>query len=302
MVLSLNRVELAPRASQSVRVRVTTGADIQTKTLHNFELTAELADDSDVSTKVTSLVDVIPSTTVVQDRYHELPTYINFTGVGMDSKNALQVEVGGSGSFSEENEDRIDFRFRRPGTQQLSILGQQDEYRLSYKRSGLELYLGDGSYSLSPLTELGRYATGAGAKVGAGNFTLQGYYNETRWYSPSLKQYGGGVSYSVAENTQFGVQYLKKLEAEAGGLDGEIATVRGQIEDWEIARFDVEYALGKTQGQRDDAYAVRMHGNQPWMYYDVRYVHADPLFPGYYRDINFASGTFSMSFWGGARI
>ncbi|MCI0706273.1 MAG: SPOR domain-containing protein [Ignavibacteriae bacterium] len=302
MKLDIERVELAPRSSRSVVVTVTTPSGIITKTLHNFELSARFADEQQASTKAVSLVEIIPNVTAVEDQYHELPVYVSLRGVGMESDLRAQVQVGGSGSFSEKGDDRIDFLFRGPSTQQYSILGQQDEYRIHYSRSGLELYAGDGNFALTPLTELGRYATGAGGKVSVGDFAFQGYYNETRWYSPSQKQYGGGVSYAVTESEQVGVQYLKKLEAAVGGVNSDIATVRGLVDRWQFARVDAEYAMGKAQGKRGDAYALRLNGGERWLHYDVRYVHADPLYSGYYRDVNFASANFSLSLFGGVRL
>ena len=302
MRLDSSAVLLTPRETRSITISVKTDASLSSKQLHNLELYAHIVGDSSASTKASSYVEIIPHVTQTEERYHELPVYISLRGIGMESQSKFQIQAGGTGSFSETGNDQIDFLFRGPNTQQVSILGQQDEYRVSYKRRGLELYLGDGSYYLTPLTELGRYGTGAGGKVSVGDFTLKGYYNETRWYSPAQKQFGGAVSYALAERTEVGVHYLNKREAASGGLDGDIATLRGLIEAWDPARLDLEYALGSAKGTRGDAYSLRVNGSQQWLHYDLRYVHADPKYPGYYRDINFASASVNATLWGQARL
>ncbi|MGH2566988.1 MAG: hypothetical protein ACRDGA_01515, partial [Bacteroidota bacterium] len=173
-------VWMAPGEQRTLSVRVETDAGIGAKTEHTLELLAELVEDRSVQVRSSGVVEIIPREASVEQQYHELPLYLSYRTAGTAEAMKQQFQLFGAGSFSEDHRDRIEFQFRGPETQTHSILGARDEYRISYRRPEVELYLGDGNFLLSPLTELGRYASGASAKVSLGSFSLGGYYNETR--------------------------------------------------------------------------------------------------------------------------
>jgi hypothetical protein len=278
-----------PREVRQLVVNVATDSK-SGKISHTLELEAISGEDSTMTVRASSVVEVVSRATNVENEFFDYPVTLRLREVGQDGLFATQAEALGSGSLSEQHNDRLEFLFRGPETQTKSVLGQRDEYHLTYHSKSLEAYAGDLNYSLSTLTEYGRYATGAGGQAIVGPLTAGGFYNKNRWSTESQTEDAGYLNYAIAKSASIGLNYLQKRDQSSS----DIATLRGLFDPITGSSLDLEYGSGTKDGKHDEAYSVRLNGFQPWIGYDVRYVHAGPNFGGYYQDISFLSASVNL--------
>jgi hypothetical protein len=278
-----------PREVRQLKVAVATDAKTG-KISHTLELEAFSGLDSTINVRASSVVEVVSRSTKVEDEYFNYPVTVRLREVGQDGLFATQAEAYGSGSLSEQHTDKLEFLFRGPETQTKSVLGLRDQYHVTYHSKSFDVYGGDLNYSLSTLTEFGRYATGAGGQATVGNLSAGGFYNENRWSTQAQQEAAGFLSYAVTKGASIGLNYLQKRDQ----FNSDVSTVRGLFTPMKGSSLDVEYGIGSKDGKRDDAYSARLNGNQPWIGYDVRFVHAGPDFGGYYQDISFFSASVNL--------
>lgn len=288
---------LGPRENRPLVLSVKTEAR-SGKVSHTLELEAISARDSTVRVRTSSVVQVVPSATRAEEDYFEYPVTLRLREVGQDRLFATQVEALGSGSLSERRLDRLEILFRGPETQTKSVLGQRDEYHVSYRTNNYEVYAGDLNYTLSTLTEFGRYATGTGGRVDIGRLDAGGFYNWNRWSTQAQHEAAGFVNYDVSKMATIGLNFLEKQDQSVS----DIATVRSLFTPFKNSTADLEYASGTKDGNRDDAFSARLNGSQNWIAYDMRYVKAGPKFGGYYQDIDFLSASVNLQALSNVRI
>lgn len=289
---------LQPQATQTVVAVVQTPKELVGKATNTMELTAHVLNDSTVMQRASATVDVIPQVEKVQNLYHELPLYARVRSTGDRTGIRQQVEVFGSGSLTESRRDNLEFLFRSPGTQTASVLGIRDEYRLQYRSPNIEVQVGDWNYSLSQLTELSRYAAGASTRFRLKNFQVGGFFNQNRYAGPKQQEIAGFLRYQFSGEHQIGVNYLKKSEA----MESNIATLHGIVRPWKESEVEAEYGMSKAGSGKGQAYALRAYGRATWFSYDLRYVDADPMYTGYYRDLNLKSLSLNLFPWQHLRL
>lgn len=282
-------INLAPKETRRVQFFVTSD-EKSGKVNHTLEVEAKSGQDTTIRVKISSVVEVIPRMTKVEEEYLLYPVSLRVREVGQDGKFSPQGEVYGYGSLNENRTDRLEFLFRAPETQTVSTLGQRDEYRISYRRDSLELYAGDQNYTLSTLTELGRYASGIGGRITSGAISAGGFYNSTRWTISKQKEAGGFLDYDVMKGATLGVNYLSKREQ----FSSDIMSVQGLFKPLTGTILNLEYGTGVKDDKHDDAFAALLQGNQRWIAYDLRFVQAGPDFGGYYQDIDFFSSSINL--------
>jgi len=208
-------VGLAPGESKKVAVTVKTDPTLRREMTHRLKLTATTRgpDGREISASARTFVDVIPLIAGIEDPFHRLPVRMRLRGVMeryLETEMGIQGEVSGSGTLDEQGKRNLDFLFRGPDTEDVSILGERDEYRVSYDSESYGFHLGDRGYSLSPLTELFQYGRGAEGWLNVGNFDLGAYHQESRWLIPQEEQTAAHAGYRISEKYQVGLNYLKK--------------------------------------------------------------------------------------------
>jgi len=283
-------LRLKPQESQTVRLEVTTPDTLRSSIRYIVELLAINSADTTNKASNASMVDVIPAVGANVILYHRLPMNLTVRGVAQKDRYGGQLEFLGEGSLSDRLTDQLAFRFRGPNTQRTSVLGQYDEYRLAYSRSGLNVRLGDHPFLLTPLTEYGRYAFGAGADVDFSRFTFGGFSNRTRWTDPAQDERAGFLRYNFSTESSIGLHYLGKREDK----NAELGSVRGLFQPLPRTILDVEYGQSERESHRDEGYSVRLRTQQPWMNFDLWYFRVGPHYGGYYRDIDHKSASVNI--------
>jgi len=314
-VLDSERLHLATGESKKVMVIEKTDIEVRKPLKHRLKLTAKVIEDDKVKAEAINLVEIIPRISGVENRFHKIPIEMVFRSVtekGEEVKSGFRTEISGSGTLDEEGKRHIAFLFRGQDIQDKSIFGERDEYSLSYWTKDYEFHFGDRSFSLSPLTELYRYGHGVEGKLNLNDFTLGAYHEKSRWIKPEQEKTATYVSYLFSKKYKLGLNYLKKKltagtgSSSRGPADGEVFSLRGQLEPTEKVDLDLEYGWGKTgrkEGREDDkAYRLRVFSHQDWISYHLRVIHAGPDYPGYYSDMDSKSGGLAVSLWGDLRF
>lgn len=281
---------LGPRGSRQVRVRVRTAPALRAKTPTTVVLTATLQADSTVQARASVVVDVIPRAISSGDETFDYPVRVAARAAGEDERLGGQIEVSGQGPLSAVGSDRLEILLRTTDIQSQSSLGLRDEYRVQYASRAGEVRLGDWTYTLSPLTELSRYAFGGGGKVVMGNATAGGFYNESRFYRPGQRQVGGFVRYEPLDGYSLGLQHLDKRDQDQAG----ISSARVLLAPTPGAMIDLEYGVSNTAGVRDNALAAQFNTRFSWGSFDARVIDAGGKYQGYYRDLSFGSMSMNL--------
>jgi len=287
-------------ALESRKVTVVVRADpgITEDTKYVLELRAVLGQDTTVVVTASTLLEIVPRVTSGDVRFHEVPLDVKLRAAGESGQSGGQIEVAGGGTITDRRTDRVDLLVRTPDIQSRSVLGLHDEYRISYLSEKYRAYVGDRAYELSPLTEIGRYAFGAGGQFAAGDVTAGGFVNQTRFYSPLQKEQGGFVNYGFEPGTSVGVNFIRKEDYHISN----VATVRTLLRPVAGTDVDLEYGMSSLDAMHDDAYAARVLGSEDWVSYDFRVVHAGPNFGGYYRNVDFKSASVNARPWENIRL
>ncbi len=242
-----------------------------------------------------SEVKVIPRVSGFDDYYRRIP--VEFSAVGVYNPAARtggQFRLEGIGTLDAAGRQTIDFLFRGPGLADMLNFGlQREEYRFSYESPGASIRLGDHVFSLTKLTESGRYGRGAGAEISPAGFVgLQAYYAESleEMLVERRRQKAARLTLSPSEKLQFGVNYVGTKvdgapEDRVFSLDGRWAT--------KPLSLNAEYAVGVPSGGAADgsdrAVWLDAGARAGRAVFQGTYVDAGATFPGYYRNLLFYS-------------
>lgn len=285
------RVTMAPLEAREIAILVSTPRSLPGKISATTEVLARFVQDPSIIARVSPVVDIIPQVAVARDQMLEIPMEVTGRISGEDDRMGGQIEVRGGGSLSESNNDRVEFQLRTPDIQSQSSMGLRDEYRIRYSSPNSELMAGDGTYGLSPLTELNRYGFGAQGRYSVGPVTAGGYYNESRLLPSPPRQVAGFASLEVLEGNSLGINYLKKQERETS----EISSLRGLMRLHELAQTDLEYGRSQGASGKGSAASLTITGKQEWLRYDLRHIEASAHYTGYYRNLKYSSFGFQLS-------
>ena len=293
--LDAHEIRLEPGETKKVTVQVRTDKNTGEGIKHHLRLIAEIPGKEPVKVESDLSVEMIPRITGGEGRFQMLPTEMTLRYVGGSSAgqkdSGFQAEIAGSGTLDEKGSKHLSFVLRGPDLYKRSNLtsnmfASHDEYSLNLWTNEYELSLGDQIYALSPLTENSHYGRGAGGKLNLGRVQLGSYYMKTRWFDPDEEQNAFFVDYAVSDPVQVGLNYLKKKEADE---DSTVTSFESQIKPVKNTDINLEYARGETKKEDDNAYSLGVSGYTNLLSYYARYIHAEPAYPGSYRDMDFLS-------------
>ena len=282
-------VVVARHETRPVAVTVATEPESNRTRVAHLELTASSAAEPQVQLAARISVEVFPTAGTAAQRMHSMPARLTLKG-SVQGDASQPIELAGAGTLTEGSTGRLDFLFRGPGTG-ISSFGERDEYRLSYHAPGFALQLGDQSYRLTPLTETGRFAFGAGLRVDLGPMRLGGFTNTDRWAPVTRDEHAAFASYRLYGESRVGVNVLEKR-----GVDrGRLWSARADFELPLGARVGGEWAYADGAAGRTTARSVNLVGRQRWGTYNLRYVEADPGYPTYLDGVSNRLGSLTLT-------
>jgi hypothetical protein len=283
-------LQIAPLETRDVVVDVGTPPEGDQVYHCRIDLIAQLQSDTTIVPRAFATVRIIPSPQMVEARYHNIPFVARLRYGGEGDRSGAQVELMGSGSLRADGNDRFEMLVRTPDLQQKTLLGYRDEYRVEYDSKDLQLYAGDRNYILSPLTEYGRYAFGAGGSFHTGRVSVTAFANRDRFLSSHPREAAASVGFEISPRTQLSTNYLHR----ENDRTSNIVTARGIVREFWKTHGDVE--IGRDFGDgKDNAMALHWWGSDRWGSFAVRYIHAGPRYDAYYSDMDFKSATVTIT-------
>ncbi len=284
-------IHVKPNEIRVLKTIAPTNRAINKKMQTLIELYATIITDTTVVVHASASSDVIPGIEYVDVNMYRYPITAILRIAGNEISNRPQFELSSSAPLSSGGKNNLELLVRTPETQSRSDLGSRDEYRAAYKSESFDLFAGDRSYSLSTLTEYGRFSTGTGGRLTVSGLTLGGFYNNNRFLPQRQEEVAGSIGYSLLRNIFIMMNYLQKRE----DIRSDIYSARMLLQPSTNTDIDLEYGHGTSPQGTDDAYYGHINGRTSWYMYDFRYLHAGPSYPGYYRDLNSTSFNLSLN-------
>jgi len=280
-----------------VTLEVKTDKKLRQKTKNFLEITVETEDS--VFARKSLGVEVVPGVADAFDAYHKLPVQVGLTAAGRDRNSALQAEISGRGSLDESGKTRVEFLFRGPDVHEMTQLGRRDEYWLGFRVQSLDLYLGDRSYRLSPLTERSSYGRGAEAKIHTQKFAVGAFYLKSRWGQPKTRRAASYLEYQFVKGFNIKGNVLMKSKGQASpslrDYDEKVYSIQADIAAARALKLDME--VGFCEGEPKDkfeklAFRADLDGQlSDQIRYSLERIYSAPRYIGYYKDIDYTSGS-----------
>ena len=287
--LEENEIYLEVGEAKIVKVKIETGEDL-TKLLDNFlrlKVNVEDFRGEILEFSGRSNTQIIPRISGIKDKYHRLPSVLKLKG---GYNTGFHMEFSGKGTLDEEGKKEIDFLFKKPDILEEEISEEESEEEVNYyihlKGEKGELYLGDYSFKLSPLTESNLSAEGIkgiwkNEKISAGGYYLNTKDSQKEEWAAFL------AGYPFDENWEFKLNYLHKEFYEEEELKkGNIWSIETKANLFKDTLMELEYARGESENESGQAWRGKIDGRIGTLGYSFDILHADPYYPGCLRDMN----------------
>ncbi len=239
-------------------------------------------------------VTIVPSKSYKVDKYHRLPSKLSvmylYRNQSLNEYNGFQGELYSSGSLDLENKHHLEISARGPDQFDNTTLGLYDEYYLNYNSTNFQIFIGDNTYSLTPLTEFGRYGTGILAGFNNEKYDLGFFYMEPRFFPDYNQEVAGYLNYNFDENS-IGLAYLQKLN-KGSNNPINLYSALYTINPVENLSMDVEYSLGRLEGDIGQGFSIELANSTNKTITSGTYLMAGKNFPGYYTNTSYLNGNF----------
>lgn len=250
--------------------------------------------------RASSTVLIVPQQADVAPRFHRLPMQARVVTTPSrettGSRPATFGELTGGGVIADGSDTRIDFRLRR-SDRHSSWSQSDDEYWFTLASNRLAFELGDRFYSLSPLTEPGRHATGAAARARLGGFSLRAFGVRDRRSQDPSAALGGTLGYDWHRNARIMGNYIERM----GPDSGRTWSMRAQLTPSPLASLDVEGARALDRASDHHAVSILLSGWHPRLSYTVHHIDIPTEFPGSMRGVEQDAGSVAMRLIGPVR-
>jgi hypothetical protein len=187
---------LTPGSSQLAEIKLESDDSIKRKTLQVIELFAAPSGETNHVAAESVAFELIPKVTEGEDPYLRLPGRVRLMASADSQTGASgQAEVSGEGALDNAGRRRIGFLFRGSDMQDRNIFGLREEYRINYSDDLTALQLGDGNYSLSPLTQQYGYGRGVQASVHRDDNAATVLYAARPWEHSGFNEFGTALEH-----------------------------------------------------------------------------------------------------------
>jgi hypothetical protein len=240
------------------------------------------------------LIEVIPSISGQGDEFRRLPVAIGVVGMAAERPSGGgQLKIAGTGALDGEGRTQVDFLFRGPGRESLNLFGmQREDYRFSLSSPHLTLHVGDRTYSLTRLTELGNFGRGAEAGLDFGPLAFRGYAQKELFIGDPGTQTAFQFSYASDRFPNVRFSFLRQTTGE-NSVPSRVFSLASDFR-WKALEFNLEYAWDSSlaPGVRSSNTALWLEssGRFPRFSYRATLVRSGSDFQGYYRNLDYSLG------------
>lgn len=262
---------------------VTAAKNTETYMQQSVTLTAQMKEKPEIYRQQTYRFDIIPAEHTNFDKYNRFP--INISSLMATGKRfnksyyALLFDVNGSGSISEDGNNKLTFRFRGPDRRGNPILGLNDEYYMTYQTKSAQLFLGDHNYSLSSLTESSRMGRGVRAQYNLRDISVGAFYHVPRYYPEIKNAVSVYANFNINDKLQLFSGYLAKTDTL--NKTANLITLSGNVRpvSWLSSSFEVAVGLHEKQFGKAGMGSLNLSTKYLSSHVNIKY--ADQFFPGY---------------------
>ena len=291
-------LKLQPGQSAEVRIIKTTSEESIESRKESFTLRAQINDRILESVYASTIV--LPSKKAKEDLFFRFPvkasaTYLS-TNRNNDFQSAYQFEIEGRGSLDPEGKHQLGFLARWPNNADLSFLGLYDQYYFFYSQKNVDLFLGEKSYIVTPLTENSRFGRGAEAKFMLNNGLAFGaMYIKPRFFEEIEDEMAAFSEFNFGKQNSVGVYFLSKKYL-AYEDPAQLISFTSQLNPFEHTSLELEYSRGELNDQASNAWRAGLNTRFSIFQISGIYYDAGQYYPGYYTNSRFYSAN------AGARI
>ena len=297
VVLHPAQISLAPKASRSIDVVIHTDRELSYDSNQFIQYRLFIQGQDKPAATVQSSIRILSRVQGPEDAYNRFPVDVAAACVGqkVDGKasSGFQGEMEGKGYLDEERKHHLYFHMRGPDAYQkaLSIYAERDEYVAQYENDLLKVAAGDRQYGLSLLTQNSSY--GRGGEIGlklSQHVVIGAYVQKSRWFYFQHESQAAYLKFLAIPNSslQFNFIHIDRKDR-----SGRIMSLSGRSM-WKNVQLDAEWAVDGVIDHFNQSFELGLSGSKKFANYFLRWIYADPNFPGYYRDTNYLSSSFSL--------
>ena len=288
-------IEIKPEATKEFSVYDVTNSEI-TDT-RNIYYTVRAVLSGKVYKSIFRSVLVFPSGKFKKDLYFRYPVSFSASYLASNQndryESGYQFELSGSGTLDPAGKHTLEFLARGPNNSNLSFLGMYDQYYVSYGSKNLELFVGEKSFRLTPLTESSRFGLGTKNKVIFNNGLSVGFmYVKPRFYGDIKNEIAGFTGYELNKDNNIAFYYITKKNKFTPDLVN-LMSINTELQPLEKTSVELEFSRGTFQGKADNAFRAMLN-TQLWIFRMAgNYYYTGKYYPGYYSNSTFYSGNVS---------
>lgn len=245
--------------------------------------------------EATSKVEVYPRGSYDSDEFHYLPGKVKLKGTIGDrgeTRSDWQMIFSLDGPLKDDGSDDFSLLYRGPAPDRKNpFYSKDEEFHVSYDNEDFGIYIGDGNFDLSPLTDISRDGRGIKLQGKSDSINLVTYLASPD-RNPSDENFiGVDLGFPINETNEVSLLYFNSdvNKPFSSYLDDRtILGVRGEFGDGDNLDIDMEFAKGGEDTTSGRDYAYRFDGKYRDGDFNIsaRRIFAGPGFGGYYRDMN----------------
>ncbi len=236
---------------------------------------------------------VLPSQKAKKDVYYRFPvkasaTYLT-TNRNDSFESAFQFQIEGNGTLDPEGNHRLGFLARFPNNTDLSFMGLYDQYYVNYANKNMDLFLGDKSFMVTPLTENSRYGRGAEASFFLNNGLKFGItYLKPRFLEEIEHEAAVSLGVDFNKNNKVALVYLSK-KYNISPDPAQLFSINTEFKPFEQTQVELEYSRAKFNNETSDAFRAGLNSQFSIFQVSGIYYDAGKNYPGYYTNSRFYS-------------
>lgn len=265
-----------------------------------FLASAAVPSKGTITAFATAQVDIIPRVYGSDEYYEKLPAEAGIMAMTANpGRTFAQFTLSGSGALDAAGRRKVDFFFRGPGRDEFYVFGlQREEYRLSYDSPAFGFHAGDKPFSLTRLTEFGRYARGGEARLDVGPVSVRGFYAASLFPGENLKETAAQIAVTPMKN--FSVRFNLLMRSGTGRPADRIVSLESQYAS-PAFNARLEYAADVTT-RRDvrpanSGLSLESTGGAKFLFYQVNLIRSGAEYNGYFRNLDYNMGELTLVPW-----
>ena len=245
---------------------------------------------------------IYPKVTKRTDPFQRFPINVSLIYYGAQAsqpyEGGFQYEVEGQGHLDLSGYHHLYIKTRGPNRFNIARVGNFDQYTAVYtlQRNRFpitKVFLGDFAYNLTPLTEMFRWARGAGFSQEYERFEIGAFYNQPRFIPEIRDQFAGWGKFKVQPNWSIRLSGMNRTYT--NGLSAQLASLRTELK---LDNHDIkaEYSAGVIDGKTGSGVNLDLSGSfkNIGLHYTTQNIYASQDFPGYFTNSLFSNSNLRL--------